>query len=396
MNDPARMHRHLGSLIGLLLLLSSTAWAGPVEDILECTTVDRSVCRALESAVQQQETSAPLLATWLRAHQNADAIQVERAGIALSIVGSTKHGPLLVELAKARKADSDLHVQLLAAAARVAENSAVAPLLDVLGTTSARNRIIAVGALGLLREKSAVSKLTAALTDNKQPRLQAAAAHALGMIGDQSAVPSLLNLAGAVSVYVPARVKALQALTVLKSSEAVVTATILIDHPTREIGRAALRLLVEQPAPFLEPVIAFALQTPMLRGEAARAAVTGKFKRLGPALIAAAIDPSLDPSERTWVLEALGSMSPPGSSPALLKRFESAKPAFQIEILKTLPDIGDRTIIPTLIGYLTIAERDVANYVVYALENLSGKRLGNNIDAWRDFAGLNQAEPAPP
>ncbi len=394
MNRNVRTDRWLTSLVGLSLLLSSTALAGPVEDILRCTTIDRAVCTALESALQQPEKSASSLATWLRANRNGDATQVERAGTALSILGGKTHGPLLVEIANARKSNNDLHVQLLAAAARVDERSAVDPLIDALGMTSVRNRIIAVGALGLLHEKSAVAKLIGALADSKQPRLQAAAAQALGMIGDDSAIPALLNLAGAKTVYVPARVKALDALTELKSTSAVVTASMLIDHPTREIGQAALRLLVERPAPFLEPVIAFALQTPLLRGQAARAAVTAKLTRLGPALIAAAIDPALDPSQRSWVLQAIGAMSPPGASPALLKRFVSTDKAYQIEILKTLPDIGDRTVIPTLIGHLLHSDHEVANYVVYALENLSGKRLGNDIEAWREHAGL--ATPAPP
>jgi HEAT repeat protein len=396
MNRNARTDRWLSSLVGLSLLISSTSLAGPVEDILRCTTIDRSVCAALESALQQSDKSASSLTTWLRANRNGDAIQVERAGIALSILGGKNHGPLLVEVANARKSNNDLHVQLLAAAARVEENSAVGPLIDALGMTSVRNRIIAVGALGLLHEKSAVAKLVNTLADSKQPRLQAAAAQALGMIGDESAIPALLNLAGAKSVYVPARVKALDALTELKSSRAVITASMLIDHPTREIGRAALRLLVEKPAPFLEPVIAFALQTPMLRGQAARATITAKLTRLGPALIAAAIDPSLDPSERSWVLQAIGAMSPPGASPALLKHFVSADKAYQIEILKTLPDIGDRTVIPILIGHLPHSDHEVDNYVVYALENLSGKRLGNDIEAWREHAGLSRPASTPP
>ena len=229
--------------------------------------------------------------------------------------------------------------------------------------------------------------MIAALDDGKRLRAQAAAAHALGLISDDRAIEPLIAVAGRAQVFAPARIRSLDALAGFRARAAVPLATQLVDHSERDIGRAALRLLTAVPTRYAEPAIAFALKTPLLRGQAARAAVAMEASSLGPLVLEAAVDAGLTADERTWVLHALGVFPPTGTAGRLMDRYAKADEQERLALLKALPDVGDRTVVPRLVQTLERSEGEVANYVVYALENLTGKRFGADLQAWRKFVG---------
>jgi HEAT repeat protein len=378
----------------LLALLPRSAHADLASEVLDCKSIDFQTCPALlKAAASRTDPSKALAAVLGDAAQPAE--RRARAALALSLLDAKEQLPAFVAAA-ASLAGKPERVDILTAQARLGDTRAAEPLLDILQhDATARGKTLAAGALGLLRHKPAVPLLIGLLKAEDQPRLQAEAAHALGLIADSTAVPELLAMAARPRLYVPARMQAMDALAALRAASAVPLATQLVDAPARDVGRAALHLLAAVPTPWTEPVVLFALDTPGLRGEAARVVVAMNLKSAGDKLIAAAVRDDLEPHERVYVLHALGKIQPAGAGPALLKRLAVAPDPEKVQILHALPKVGDRTVVPELIALLHEAgpsanqQEALANHVIFALENLTGKNLGPDEQAWRAYAGLD-------
>lgn len=369
------------------LVPARVATAGPGADVLACARLDQSVCPALKLALVSPAKAAPELIAVLEA-ADTEAGRRAKAGIALGLLLGDKAAAPLLAAAKKQPIGSTAQADLYGAAARAGAKEAAPALMKLLTAGSRRDKVIACGALAVLGHKAAGPKLVPLLADDNAPRLQAAAAKALRAVGDASAAPALLALAADPTGFVPARRAALLALAKLSPKTALVTATRLIDHPTRSLGRAALAVIGAAPVRWTEPAVAFALQTPGLRGEAGLAAA--KMKTLGRAVLVAALAADLSAHERAWLLHALTQLRPLGAGMALMETFGKLDDAARIEVLKTLPALKDRTVVPALVRELERDRKPVANYVVYALENLTGERLGGSVKAWRKYAGLDK------
>ncbi|HAN32716.1 MAG TPA: hypothetical protein DCQ06_14075 [Myxococcales bacterium] len=257
-----------------------------------------------------------------------------------------------------------------------------------------RAMVLSMGGLAALQHKAAAEPIRTLLSQSTG-RIQAAAAHALQSLGSKADVDALLTLAaGKFETFVPARTMALETLTKLDPKRAVSVAVRLVDHPSRAVGRAALKVIAAAPLRWSLPVVKFGLQTPGLRGNAALAAVA--HKALGREVLIAALSGDLTTDERSWLLHALSQLKPLGASEALIGRFDKLTNQAKIEILKALPLLKDQTVVPTLVRTLEASKAPVANYVVYALENVTGERLGDNVDAWRSYAGFDKEPPSAP
>jgi len=385
----------LTALLAVLVGLSVTApvRANPIADILACTSLDFSSCPALLAIQAKRAASIKELADVLR-DASAPPVHKVRASQALSLLDARDEKDAIAAAAQALRGDA-LQIDVLVSAARLGDVRAVRPLLETLQQKDPRARILAAGALALLKSREAVPALVQALQAEDQPRLQAAAAYALGLIGDVGAEADLLALAAKPRIYVPTRVQALDALASLHSKRAVVLATMLIDSASRDIGRAALRLLTAVPTPWTEPCVVFALETPGLRGEAGRAVDAMGLVHLGQKLIATVVRDDLEPEERQWLLNALTKMKPHGAAPALTRRLKATQDAEEkLRILRALPEFGDRTIVPDLILQLQSDDRALVNQAVFALESLTGRNLGGDVHAWQAYeAGAAQTPP---
>lgn len=388
-------------LLGAVLLAGlsgvSAAHADPVADILDCKDVQFSSCSALLEAQTQKAPPTKGLAEALRS-ATTTPVQKVRAAQALSLLDQRTEKDAVFAAAEALRGDA-LQADILVASARLGDTRAVRPLLETLQQKEGRTRILACGALALLKSREAVPSLVQALKASDQPRLQAAAAYALGLIGDNGAEADLLELAATPSIYVPARVKALDALASLKAKRAVVLATLLIDSDSRDIGRAALRVLTAAPTPWAEPAVDFALDTPGLRGEAARAAQAMNLAHMGEKLLATAVRDDLEPDEHLWLIQSLTLMKPMGAAQTLTRRLRFAQTTEEKQrILRALPEFGDRTVVPDLIAVLRGGDRALVNNTVFALESLTGRNLGGSVQAWLAYeaGGAEPVAPGPP
>lgn len=363
-----------------------------IDELLGCPSIERGKCPPMRSARENsRETTAAAAIAWLGDHSDATDDKISRLSAVIGELGTAKQCEELVAVAQ-KRAESKAHIDLLMAGARLLCKEVSAPLIKRLkAATSQREAVLAAGALGVLGAKDSTATLIPHL-ESKWPRMQAAAAQALGTVGDPSAIRPLMKLAGRPSTYTPARLQALRALARLKAVDALPLAMALIESTPRTIGIAALSIIEASPLPWTRPVIAQALRIEGLRGAAARAAMASPHDELGVLCRDAAALETLAESERLAVLLAVGALRPSGAAAVLMTRLEKAKPAELIAIMKVLPKLGDRTVIPGLVNYLPHAEPEVAKFVVYALENVTGKRIGLDIPAWRSLAGL---EPDP-
>lgn len=366
--------------------------ADPTVDVLACEAIDFAACPALLKVAAARKPALATLATALR-DPGATSAQRVKAAQALAVLDARDHLDAFESAAAALATDPVL-IDVRAAQARLGDARAAAPLRVLLASGDLRAKVLAAGSLGLLRDKAAVSTLTALLSDDLAPRLQAAAAHALGLIGDATATDALLAMAGRPKLYPPARAQALAALMALDAAGAVVLAAQLVDHPSRDVGRAALQVLAAAPTQWTEPAVLFALDTPGLRGEAAKVLTSMRLKAAGPLVLATAVRDDVTATERLWLLAALAELKPQGAGAVLVKRLKVAPPAEQVQILRALPDLGDRTVVPDLVPLLRSPDTTVVSNVVYALENLTGKNIGADEKAWRVHAGLDAPPPA--
>ncbi len=379
-----------GALALASVLAAPAAQADTLTDVLACERIDFDSCAALlQAEAEKTKLEQGLVAVLVDASQPA-ARRVKVAQV-LAAIDVRSASEVLISSAQTLQGKPE-RVDLLQAAARLG-NAKVAPqLLDIVEHDGdVRACTLAAGALGILHEKKAVAALIRLVGRDDAPRLQAEAAHALGMLGDPQAIAPLLALASRPQVYVPARVQAVDALAALHSAQAVVLATQLVDAPTRDIGRAALRVLQAVPTAWTEPAVRFALETPGLRGEAARAVQAMQLSGCGALLLQAMAAPDLDVQERPWVLHAIGKLQTPGAGPALLKQLQvaTAEPE-KILLLHAMPEVGDKTVVPELVLILQTAQKPLNNHIIFALENLTGQRLGPDVVAWRKLAGLDK------
>ncbi|MSP92734.1 MAG: HEAT repeat domain-containing protein [Myxococcales bacterium] len=381
-----------------LALFACGAWpaiaaATPADDVLQCKTIDFKNCPALLLMGADRQGAVATLAQALAAPASAPDVRA-RAAQALLLLDARDH---LDAFATAAKAVIGLpeEVDVLAAMARLGDAGAVPRLLVLLDGPDERAQSLAASNLGLLRAKDATPRLLAKLKAPTAPRVTAAAAQALGFLGDKAALAPLIELAGAPEAYGMARVHALDALAAIGDPTAVVVATLSIDAPKRDIGRAALRVLRAMPTAWALPALDFALDTPGLRAEACRAVAAGHVKALGAKLVHVMTMPDLSDDDRLWLWQALAAIKPAGAGPALLKAFQ-AEPngPRKLAALRSLAEVGDRTVVPALLPLLRDPDKLLTDHVVTALERLTGENLGPDERLWRKFADGAEAVPS--
>lgn len=379
------------------MLSAGIASADPVADVLACKSVTLQDCPALQQAAASRKDVLPQLAQRLQDAQTAAAERLQLA-TALAVLDSRDHNDALEAAAQLLKGQPE-QLGVRHAQARLGDMRAAADLRAALQSNDLRQRLLAAGALGMLRDKDARPLLLKALASGQPQRLQAEAARALGGLADPAAEEALLDLVGRPGVYPPARAAALRSLAKQGSRRATAWAVLLADHPLSDTGRAALEVLRAQWQPWARPAVKAALEQPGRRGEAARLASEQKLTELGPRLLELIREGSLEPSERFYVLDALAQLKPQGAPQVLVARLALAQKDERLELLKCLPRLGDRTVVPELVPLLGDADNQVVSHAVYALENLTGQRLGPDVKAWRKYSGLEgkeRAETPPP
>lgn len=393
--ERARWRLPAGLLAAAWLLGPTPARADIADEVVACEVADFQRCPALQKAAASRKSDLAVLVA--RLTDPATPAQAKaRLAMGLAMLDAREHKDALETVAQQLASAPEL-ADLRAAQARLGDPRAVPDLLKMLAPAQElRQRLLAAGSLGVLRAKEAAEPLIAALADAKLPRLQAEAARALANLADPRAEEPLANLAGQPGAFVPARTEALRALSALNSPKTRSLALLLAGHPSVELGRAALDALRAHWAPWAEPAVLAALDLPGHRGAAARIAADRQLSGLGGKLVDLVGQGDLSSEELVFVLDAVGKLRPSGASKVLLGRLKgAANQDEKVELLKTFPKLGDLTILAELVPLLGDADNRIVSNAVYALENLSGQRLGPDLKAWRQYTGLEPKPAAP-
>lgn len=382
----------------LLAVLPLPAFAGVADDVIACKDLNLQACPALGAAAASRKDGVAALGL---AVQDAKRPAADRGKLAMALALLDARDQLAVlDIAAKSLEGQPEQVEILAAMARLGGTEATAGLLGFLKQTAdLRSRLVAAAALGQLRAKEARPELLAGLAATQPPRLQKEAAVALGRIAAAEDEAALLELAGRPKAYPPARAAALDALANLGSAKGAVLAVLTLDSPQRDTGRAGLRLLQKTTdAKALEwsvPAIAFALDTPGLRAEAARLVMAKPHPDLHTPLLRAAVADALEPDEFTALVGAVVQLKPMGGSVGLTQHLRKLPPDRQTQVLRALAEMKDPATAKELVPWLVNPDPVVAGHVVYALQAITGKKHGNDLLAWRKETGLEPPEPAP-
>ena len=367
--------------------------AALVRDITACQEVSFGSCGALSAAMSNRDAVAKAL---VAAMKGAPAPTQGRLAAALGLLDARTEVDAL-EAAAVALADDPSAVDVRVAQARLGDKRAAPALEAALSSTNQRQQLLASGALALLHHAPAAPKLITLLRDPAM-RIQAAAAFALGMIGDKSAEEPLLNVAGSAQSAPMARAAALNALAQLRSSKAVPLATLLVDATPRDVARAALRVLAASPEPWAEDAALAALETPSARAEAAEAIVAMKLQSAGVRVLDTAMRDDVEPDERIALHAAVLALRPTGAATRLVQRLQSlplnTAPDEAVRILRLLPQLKDRTVVADLVPLLRQDNKYIVNHVVFALENLTDKRYGSDEKPWLEY--IRQADGTKP
>lgn len=385
-----------GCAVGVLL--PAVAIAGVAEDVIACKDLNLQACPALSAAAASRKGGVAALG---QAVQDARRPGAERAklAMALALLDAREQVPVLEVAAKTLQGDP-AEVDLYAALARLGSSAAEAPLLQLLqDSKDLRVRSVAAAALGQLRAAAARPALLAAIGPDQPPRLQQAAAQALGRIANAADEAALLDLAGRPKLFPPARASALEALAAMGSSQAVALATLLIDSPHRDIGRAALLVLQRAGDPkcveWQVAAVAVALDTPGLRAEAARTASLRPHPDLQAELLRALVADGLDDGEFRALVSAVVERKPLGAASGLVQHLRRLATERQAIALQALAELKEPAVAKDLIPWLTASDAQVAGFALYALKTLTGKDFGRDQSAWRRELGLDPPAAAP-
>ncbi len=384
-----------GPLLLFITLSGGEAFAGAGLDCLNCPTIDRSTCPALDRALAVPAVTAAELGAWLEAAP-ADATTVRRAAAVLGMVGGEPARKALVAAAIRFAGKADLEVDLRAAAARAGDADAKGWLAQRAAdpSTDDRQRLVAIANLASLGDKSALGPARDAL-GGSDTRLLAAAALAIGQLGDaDSDGPILLELLRRDQLPVPVRRAVLLSLTALKAPGGELLASLLVGHPQRVIGRAALAYLHARPSRWVHPVISWALGVEGLRAEAARYASASQDAALGQRALQVVTSTVVGIEEHRALLGVVAELRPERAARALLGHMVAQGDDAKIATLQTIGGLGDRSAIPALVDMLPTVRGDVANFTVAALETLAGERRGANVAAWQAWLRGKPATPA--
>ena len=388
----------------LLLLLTNFALPAHAEtldapqlakDILACDNLGYGSCPALGTAMPIRDAVAKVAAGML---PPASAAEKAKIALLLSLLDARTEVDAL-EAAGVQLGSDPAAADVRAAQARLGDVRAAPALLALLASGEVRAQLLATGGLGLLRHKPATAPLVA-LLGKGAPRLQAAAAGALGQIGNVEAEPALFALAAGPRTLSLVRTQALEALAALHSATGVILATMLIDATPTDVARAALHILAAVPTEWTDAAVMAALDTPGARGEAAKALVAMKLTSAGLRVLDTAVLDDLAADERTALHAAVVAFHPTGAAAALVRRFGklplATAPDEAFRILRLLPQLADKTVVPDLVPFLRLDSKDLVNHVVRALESLTGEHYGSDEKPWREYAGLDRPPPAPP
>lgn len=349
-----------------------------------CRVFHPERCEALEEITAHGDAAGPLAADLL-----ADAEPVRRAAGALVVgqVGYAAGGGKLLALLD--DADSRVRVAALSSIGRLQPKGGVEALAARLGTESLNEKLTAVVALGQTRAPGAVSPLLTVLS-HPHAKLRATAARALGALGDKRATRPIAVLLADPKGTAPEREAACDALGRLADPDGVPMLLLATGDAGDEVRRAAVTALGLVADARATAALSLLVRDPKLTALAAEA--LGRIGDAGalPALVRVLKERRGDEKALESAFAALGKIKSASAVSALLPYLADEDPRVATWAADALGRIGDRRAADPLVVALRREDRDLKDMAVWALQEITGKSLGDDPERWD--AWLHPAE----
>jgi HEAT repeat protein len=312
---------------------------------------------------------------------------VESSEKPLRLVGLSLLGELSVQseglraLKLVRNPDPEIQVAAINAVGRLLPEGALTELSAILGSEVVNVKIAAAAALARVKSPAAIEPLLAAL-DHFHPMVRATVARTLGTIGDRRVVMDLLARLADGELQRPARVAVIEALGTLGDKRAVPMLVLQVSFNEPSIRRSALRTLG-----MLKDDRAVAALTPLLRTADYALDALKTLGRIGspdaiPALVRVVAERSLPMPVLKEAFWSLGSIKSPATVPALTPLLRDADLQIAAWAAEALGRIGERSAAEALLEALGRGDPELKTMALYGLEEISGKRLGDDAKAW--------------
>jgi len=380
--------RFVPRCIGLLTVcFSLTAIASdPQEEfwtaIDACPSIKSGLCSPLEQYFKNESSA---LKTIIAGFRSSDQ---NRRSTASKLMQRTELGTAAKRcqsLIDAEQSTQDaIRGELYGALGRLKHGCAVPALTAVVTNphTDARNRIYAANALGYFPRKSLIEPLSKALQDPMM-RVQSAAARSLGDIGENTAVPALINRMLTVITAPSVRVECANALAKLGDHTAIAPLAIILHHRLPTVRSAATRALGALGKDSVVPLLIQRLHDPGIQKALVGALATIGDERGIDALGVLARNEAASKATRLQCLQGLGHWQSPLVHKNVHSLLNHTDPDIVIAATTTLGQAKTMDSISPLVPLATSPNPEISKTAVWALENITGKKLGTDPEAWK-------------
>lgn len=346
-----------------------------------CSEMTDDACPALARVIAAGDAAIPALKTRLAAGDDASKV---RAAAALGLIGTPATLPPLIGALKGA-AGTDVLVGVATAIARAgqsAPDAALQPLLELLASDELQDKLAAITALMMLRAPGSVEPLIGALA-HFHPNVQASAASALGVLSDPRAAEALANMLSDTRTVWTVRVAVMEALGRIGERWTAGAVEPMLAHPRPEVRRAAALALGDLGAVWVAPALLRALSDLETAGEAALGVGKLGYRPAVRALVRAAEDEALPAEAQTQVMWAIGALGDVGVLPDLERLIQGHDDRLLYLTAEAMGRIGRPEAADALLALLDSKDKDVRDIAVWALEAVSGERLGADAEAWQ-------------
>ncbi len=383
-------------LITLCLSLTAVASDGQEElwkTIAACPSIKSAHCAPLENHLKQDSTALKTIIAGFRSPDQNRRSTASKLMQRSELGSAAKRCQALIDAEKTTP--DSIRGELYGALGRLKHGCAVPILAAVVvnAHTDARNRIYAANALGYFPRKSLIEPLSKALQDPMM-RVQSAAARSLGDIGDKSAVPALINRMMTVITAPSVRIECAKALAKLDDDTAIAPLAIILHHRLPTVRSAATRALGALGKETVVPLLIQRLHDPGIQEALVGTLATLADERGIDALGVLARNESAPKTTRLQCLQGLGHWQSSLVHKNIHSLLNHTDPDIVIAAATALGQARTRESIATLLPLTTSAHAEISKTAVWALQNITGKKLGTDPEAWKrayptvDHSGL--------
>ncbi len=346
------------------------------EDAESCRVFHPQRCESLATIGAWGAEAGPALTKLLDSK-----IAVHRAAAALMIghIGYRASAGRIVPLFD----DGDRRVRLaaLTAAGRLQPEGAVAALGARLGVEDFDEKLTAAVALGQTRSPGALGPLLTLLR-HQHPKLRATAARSLGSVGDNRATMPVATLLADPRSPPNVRKAACESLGRLKDDRAVPMLLLMVGDSDAGVRAAAIHSLGRLKDARAVPLLSLAAKEQTLTRPAVEAlGAIGHSDGL-PALIRVLEERRDDERTIEKAFLAIGVTGSKTALPALVPYLKDDDTRFVVWAADAIGRIGERSAAEPLLEALRRDDQDVKDMVAWALQQVTGQRLGDDVDAW--------------